>query len=389
MTLVGLVTLWSSDAAAQSITLGTVGRIRPVEGEDRPNPRNYDYRNTRPWWISYEDCVADEVLVFPLTINNPQHTLEVWAGTDACDERRGNTSDRGQCWLLASQTATRDITVDVPVRSVVLQSVSGAVPGAQPSTVCDGSTDSDGSQITFYFFLQDGGKAVAGSTVKWTGGTQGTGFDLVGPAPPTGLSVGMGENQLMISVDGVSEDPELERIGAYCVATDTSAEDDVFEPDTATADAGAADAGSSTDDDTTDSTTTLTPAPASCFTPLLVSGARPDYEGARKLGVDLNCGTANKSSGEVRTKPLQNGVTYAIAVAGEDLLGNPGVLSPIKCGTPQELEDFFERYKANGGKGGGGFCAMSPGPIPAAPGAAALLGLMLAALGARRVRSRA
>lgn len=335
--LVWLMTAWSSDAAAQSITIGTVGRIRPSpeEGAPRPNPRLYDYRNVRPWWISYEDCLANEVLVFPLTINNPRSTLEVWAGTDACDERRGNTADRGNCWLLASQTATRDITVDIRVRSVVLQSTSGTVPAPQPASVCDGSTDSDGTQITFYFFLQDGGKAIEGTRTTWSGGAQGTGFDLVGPAPPTGLQVGMGERQLMISLGEVTEDPELERIGAYCVAAGTGVDPNAgtdgmepVEPEPLT-DAGVADAGP--DDGTTEDG--LSPAPQDCFTPLLVGGARPDFEAALALGVDLNCGTANKSSGEVRTKPLVNGQKYAIAVAGEDLLGNPGVLSQIECGT--------------------------------------------------------
>lgn len=389
--LVGLVTLWSSDAAAQTITIGTPGRIRPVPGEDRPNPRQYPYRNVRPWWISYEDCLTNEVLVFPLTINNPRATLEVWAGTDACDERRGNTADRGNCWLLASQTATRDITVDIPVRSVVLQSLAATVPGPQPESVCEGSTDSDGTQITFYFFLQDGGKAVEGTRTTWTGGAQGTGFDLVGPAPPASLSVGMGESQLQVSLRGVTEDPELERIGAYCVPEGTGVTDgmevpDDFEP--APPDAGVTDGGSSTDGDTTGGATELTPAPAACFTPLLVGGARPDFAGAAELGVDLSCGTANKSSGEVRTKPLENGRTYAIAVAGEDRLGNPGVLSAVRCGTPQELEDFFEAYKFHGGAGGGGFCAVRPGASRVGP-AAALLALSLAAFGVRRARRRA
>jgi hypothetical protein len=389
--LVGLVTLlmlWSNVASAQTITLGTPGRIRPAPSGEEQDPRNYDYRNTRPWWISYEDCISNEVLVFPLTVNNARSTVEVWAGNDTCDERRGS-ADRGQCWLVASETARRDMTINVPVRTVVEQDRSDLTISTNPGLgVCTNSTDEDGQQLTFFFFIEDGGKAVTGSVQRWTGGAQGTGFDLVGPNPPSDLSVLMGESQLMVSFANLEEDLQLERIGAYCVAAGTGVEADVFEPATATTDAGTPDAGSSTDDDTTDSAT-LTPAPQECFTPLLVGGARPDYARASELNVDLSCGTANKSSGEVRTKKLENGTTYAIAVAGEDLLGNPGVLSRIACGTPQELEDFFERYKANGGKGGGGFCAVSPGHIPVAPGAAALLGLVLAALGVRRARSRA
>jgi hypothetical protein len=129
--------------------------------------------------------------------------------------------------------------------------------------------------------------------------------------------------------------------------------------------------------------------PEGCPTNLLIAGQRPNFEAALQIGLDLDCGTANKSAGEVRTRGLQNGQTYAIGVAGEDLLGNPGVLSRLECATPNEVEDFFERYKANGGVGGGGFCGLRPGAPRPAHAAAALLGLLLVVLGARRARSRA
>lgn len=378
--VVGLLALWSTSASAQTITIGTVGRIRPVPGEERPDPRRYDYRNTRPWWINYQDCIANEVFVFPITVNNARATVEVWAGNDTCDEKRGN-ADRGQCWLVASETARRDMTIDVPVRTVVEQDRADLTisTGLGPE-VCETSTDEDGQQLTFFFFIEDGGRAVSGSVQRWTGGAQGTGFDLVGPNPPAGIDVSTGEDQLTVSFGNLEEDLQLERIGAYCVPAGTIADvepTDVFEP---AGDAGApvvapgaADAGT---------------AAARCEQNLLVQGQRPNFEAALREGISLECGRANKSAGEVRTRGLTNGQLYAVGVAGEDLLNNPGVLSQIRCAAPEEVEDFFERYKFQGGLGGGGFCTMSFAARSSAPAGVALLGLLLVALRVRRVRSR-
>jgi len=365
-----LSVLRSSDALAQTqtITLGRIGRYRPPDTD----PNDFTYRSTRPWWISYEDCIANDVLVFPITVSSTSHRLEVWAGTDNCADKRGNTTDHGQCWLVGSQEQlTRTFDVRVPVRNVVAQRFnSTTVPSNLTEDVCEGSTDTDGTQVTFYFLIEDGGKSV--SSVTWTGSTQGTGFDLVGPDPPTGISIGMGERQLSISIGDITANDELQRLGLYCAKQGDGVESD-------TGDFISADAG----------TATTTPAPQECFTPLLVGGKRPLFGLAQELGIDLSCGQASKTSGTIRTKTLDNDTTYAVGVAGEDLLGNPGVLSEIQCGTPRELKDFFELYKENGGRGGGGFCSFSPGVSRSAPGAGLLFGILFAALRVRRWKSRA
>jgi len=370
---------WSADARAQTststITIGNnVGRYRPPQTEVDDN---FDYRDTRPWWISYEDCIANDVLVFPITVSDTSHRLEVWAGTDDCAAKRGNTVDRGQCWLVGSQEQlTRTFDVRIPVRNVVAQNFSAqTVPSGLGPDVCEGSTDADGTKVTFYFLIEDNGKAA--SSVTWTGSTQGTGFDLVGPTPPTGISVGMGEKQLSISIGNITENDDLQRIGLYCAPRGAGVD---AEPEPEPEFIPGADAGAPI--------TVVTPAPDNCATPLLVGGARPKFARAAELGIDLSCGQASRTSDTVRTKTLENGTTYAIGVAGEDLLGNPGVLSTIQCGTPQELTDFFELYKEKGGRGGGGFCSFSPGAARSAPGAALLFGILFAALGTRRTRSR-
>jgi MYXO-CTERM domain-containing protein len=99
------------------------------------------------------------------------------------------------------------------------------------------------------------------------------------------------------------------------------------------------------------------------------------------------CGTASVISSSIRTGRLQNGVTYAVAVAGEDAMGNAGELSEIQCGTPTLLDDFFEIYSRNGGPGGGGFCSVSYGAASRTPLAALGLGALGLLLVLRRRRS--
>ena len=47
-------------------------------------------------------------------------------------------------------------------------------------SVCEGSIDPDGQSVKFYFFFQDGGKALPGGTTWDAKAVGGTGFDLVG-----------------------------------------------------------------------------------------------------------------------------------------------------------------------------------------------------------------
>ena len=84
---------------------------------------------------------------------------------------------------------------------------------------------------------------------------------------------------------------------------------------------------------------------------------------------------------------LKNNVRYAVAVAGYDAVGNRGNLSTVVCGTPQQVDDFFEIYRKSGGEAGGGLCACDlPGVgrgLPVVGGSAACT---LAFFGLRRVR---
>jgi hypothetical protein len=68
-------------------------------------------------------------------------------------------------------------------------------------------------------------------------------------------------------------------------------------------------------------------------------------------------------------------------------VGNAGVLSELQCGTPIELDDFYEIYSRNGGLGGGGFCTLPRAPRRPSHASLIAFGALVALLGLRRARS--
>lgn len=311
-----------------------------VEGEISRDWGATTPRNFLPWWISQDDCREDHAFSFPvdgLTGNDP---LEIWVGNEDCASTRGN-DDRGQCWIVArvDQPDAQGEQVRVPVRNVVAQ-IQGTLepPSGLTNEVCV-DDDTNGQAVTFYFMLIDGGLSAASTT--WDpDASGGTGFDLLGPDPPGGISVGVGDSQLSIRLDDVDEESDRERFQAFCVPAEPASRNDAGAGEVPGADAGA----------------TEGPAPTleQCFTPRVSEGAPPP--------LDFGCGSASEITGTISTTPLINDQVYAVAVSATDLLGNAGVLSEVECGRPVELDDFFEVYVRSGGTGGGGFCSVaSPG----------------------------
>jgi hypothetical protein len=351
----------------------------------------YRTNASRKMWISYKDCVGDptnnaiadgDVFHFPVSMTDYSHPLEVWAGNDDCAGRRG-LEDHGQCWEVGSldrPQRTNDITV--PVRNVIAQNINGSgVPASEPESVCEINTDPNGVGVTFFFMTVSGGQVY--DSVTWNASSYGgTGWDLVGPLAPTSLSVGVGERQLTLNIGGVVLDTDRDHYQMFCVSAGTKdagpggvqpmpeatggtteliANDaGVLVPQTTPSDAGAA---------------------AACQTPLMVAGYRPP--------LNYSCGTATETSTSFNTDRLQNNVSYAVGVSAVDIVGNAGPLSPIQCGTPIPLDDFFEVYTKNGGQGGGGFCSASPGYARFSSARWLLLAFAGLALGARRRRRTA
>jgi hypothetical protein len=327
--LVACCGLWSASASAQTPTTSTItigSDVRRRLSTDPIGYQGYNFRNARRWWINYDECLTDEYFDFYITLTNPQNRLEVWAGTEDCGSKRA-LQDHGQCWIVASNDSPKqNFTVSVPVRNIVSNNVgvdSANIPDPEAlgTGVCDQSTDSDGVQLKLYFFLQDGGQVV-GSEVPWDPTSLGgVGYDMIGPEPPASITIGVGESQLAVNLEGVEPEPDRERFAAYCVAADPPDPNAEFVP--------AEDA-------------------LTCPTMQLTPGERPNSA--------LKCGEANETSDTITTDHnLTNDQAYAIGVSGEDIIGNAGALSPLQCGIPKPLNDFFELYGKAGGPGGGGF----------------------------------
>lgn len=375
---------------------GVISLVPNAQGIERGRPY---FSISRPWWISYDDCIANDTWTFSLSVRQVSNPIEIWAGTENCATNRSRT-DRGQCWIVARE-AQLDETVDirVPVRNVVARRLNTTLPPEGiTADVCDDSTDPSGESVTFYFMIEEGGQA--DEYFAWDASDNGgTGFDTLGPEPPSNISVGVGESQLSVELGRFDEEVDRDRFEAFCVpAGTTNAEAGLG--GTGTVEPGIIDAGGSfaigdggLDAGNLDASTGVGngngsgssdagggAAPAACFTEVLRSGQRPP-EG-------YSCGTTSETSGTLNTTRLANGTTYAVAVAGQDNIGNAGITSNIVCGTPIPLDDFFELYSRRGGLGGGGFCSFSPARPEAGGYGAGLLGLLLAGLAVRRVRGR-
>jgi hypothetical protein len=382
-----------SHAAAQTVELVDTASIdRDVDVSGREDTERYA--------ISYGDCVADDHYYFRLRLTGYSgYQLEVWAGSTDCtanlDVRRGTSP---QCWLVYSEDPSQDrVTVEVAARDIVAQNkVTDEPNGPGSGTLEDCNSGIDGQGFTLYFILATNSGEVASSVAAQFEST----FDLVGPAPPTDLEVGVGERRLMLSWEASTAD-DVQGYRFYCVPAgemDTTSTGGASAaggnggsggtaPGGAGAGANAGAAGATG----TGGSVAETPSEATggngeatvnadCPTNLLIAGEPPPTDARYACG--SVAGGRERDSGSTNAT-LENGTTYAVAVAAVDELDSVGLLSEVECGTPMEIDDFFEVYRRAGGKGGGGFCSIT------ARGTSAFALLLAAGLGAWWMRRRA
>ncbi len=234
----------------------------------------------------------------------------------------------------------------------------------------------------------------AGTSVSTVEATQQINFDVWGPEPPSGLSVGVGDTILYANWSGASASTDIFSYAAYCYpnanvdagTSDAAADVDAGPVDTgANVDAGAdvdaaavdsndeaGDAGDATladstldagvDADAGDETQGTVQAA------LCPSGLPSDMQTGATVNADLapyqcgNGGSATSTSSLIEIDNLTDQQYYAVFIAGVDYYGNPGYLSTEMCGFPIHTIDFYTDYKSDGGTAGGGFCEISPGP---------------------------
>jgi hypothetical protein len=361
-----LVTLASiaAPARAQSVVLTESGITRNVSFHTDPTAR---------LWISRSDCIADDVFYFPVTLTSYAGSgLEVWAGESGdCSDVTQRSSSASTCWRVYTGVPTSYVSnVPIRVQDIISQRTPSLDALAGTAADCDAAASSATSsvQVTLYFML------IQGTAMQGTGATWSTKFDLVGPAAPTGVGVGVGGTMLKVMWNS-NADTDVAGYTFFCDPPPGVVPSNVtyFEAGnqassggaggaggTAAADANASDAGGAVDTADASSATTVdgqTNLGTSCNMSVhLVADQMPKSD----IITIYQCGSAGKNDTSLIIKGLFDYQTYAVAIASTDAVGNVGRLSTIECGTPQPIVGFYEAYRAAGGTAGGDSCAMAP-----------------------------
>ena len=407
-----LMALWLLPATAfgQSLTLATANYKRVPE----VNRRSEELVKS----ISLADCEADGHFTMPVTRQVTGNTLRVLTGGDTCDAADHN--DRLKCPLVHEEGANaKDYSVELTFRDLILANriftakctAGSSAAGCTRETACTDLNEGQTQTITLRFSIDDGSSNVIGGAITWA-----VAYDLAGPAAPQGVSLGVGEEQLIVKWTASTAN-DLDAYDFFCEPK-PGASAQSFEPQGpggaagaggggaggsaagaggsaagaggaanvggaaagGTANAGGAAAGGAAAGGAANAGGASGSAGASnasnCAATVLVAGGIPPSA--------YRCGSASSTTATSGTlSGLTNFTTYTVGVAAVDVLGNPGPLSELVCGSPEPVDDFFETYRRAGGQGGGGYCSIQR---RSEPGLLSVLGLALLGLTIRRAR---
>ncbi len=390
-------------AAAQSVSLAPPGLPERNPGE---NHGNGDDR----FWISRQDCLDDDAFEFSLQLSGTSNQqLEVWvgeAGTNcAGDDQRTTVNNR--CWQVYSGDAgdKSSRTITIPARDIARQEYGDlAALGSAGPEACDQEMPTAGLNLVLFFMLTEGQRVNDSVTYE------GIGVDLSGPTAPVDVEVESGDTQLIVGWS-FSDSDDWDGYKLFCLpygpAPDAPPAAEL-RPQAAPPRGGA---GGAAGTGGTAGTAGTAPQVATGGSGTTTGGATATEGGAGMNLIDEECrlGSAEENvlmpgtvpdeeilalecgSGESDTdtegtaKGLTNYTVYQVAVAGFDRFDNVGPLSAVACGTPVEVDTFYEKYKEAGGTGGGGFCSFTPHRRPQL---LALLAGAMTILVARRRRRR-
>jgi hypothetical protein len=387
----------SAEAATLQISKSGITRRTPLRRD--PVTR---------FWINRSECVADDVLTFPLIIGDYAGSdLEVWAseGTGDCRTRESRTTTNATCWRLYKVTpSTNRPTIEIRVQDIAAKDKPPAEFSVGTSEDCE-SSSTQAQSITLYFMLIASLDNQAGDT--WT-----SSLDLRGPNAPVNFSVGSGSNQLKGTWDANS-DTDVASYRFFCDPPAGTAPDADTSFGAGPGEGGStptptptptichdASTGSDPDADTLDASTDSvcteagsgggsggsggTPT-ATCGSTVLVRDLIPDPDFISKHQCGSNPGKTS-TSGPITG--LTNYLPTNVAIAALDAAGNIGPLSDPMCGIPEPVNGFDEAYRAAGGNAGDGFCSISY-PGSSKSGTIRNLGFAALALFVARYRRRA
>ncbi|MBX3182978.1 MAG: fibronectin type III domain-containing protein [Polyangiaceae bacterium] len=309
--------LHAAPAGAQTLTLNTTNYGRTPE----VSRQNADLNKA----IALSDCEADGRYSLYLQRTGPAaSTLRVFVSTgNDCSVKDNRTRDKGCIEIHSQADNAANYTLDLYFRDIIAAHRTGSARCAAFDEACkqNACTDEDNGTrktLTLWFML-DNSSDTAINQLSWD-----TSYDLAGPPAPAGVSAGIGEEQLTVSWRAPT-DTDLASYRFYCDSA-----------------AGGGDGG------------------GACTSAALVPGEVPSSE--------YECGSnSSRTATSGTVSGLTNFQEYVVGVSAVDNLGNAGPLSELVCATPEPVDDFFELYRRAGGKGGGGYCAMSPSQAPARP----------------------
>ena len=285
------------------------------------------------YWLNRDDCLADDVLHFPLRLaNNAGFALTVWATESValdCRETTLRSSAGRECWpLFFGKFPEGQAQIDLPVRDLLARG-----RGAGTLQTCLGKEQLNPSHqpivIWFMHVVTDERSESSGVSMFFT-----TQYDLLPPAGPV-VSLASQEPTLSLHWSQVL-DPDVAGYRVYC--------------DSAPA--------------PTSSGTGLAEPP--CVSSVLSASLPPSADATL-------CGDVESPSTiEAEVSGLTSGQRYAVAVAAYDLAGNVGPLSNVVCGAPRDPEG---RVDING-RGGCG-CVIAPARVESRPFASLWLWLLI------------
>jgi hypothetical protein len=392
--------------------------------------------------ISFSDCEQDVSLVFHLIIDTTTlptpDSLQVWAGTDDCTTTAARNATTGTCQPLTTPVQIQNATMTVTIRGRDLAAIIGQVspPGsggavqnfvtAPDDAACSLQQGSAGRTFALAFLAFAPSQNDAdGTPLVFTATPQlAVVVDTVGPQPPTGGSIDVGDGLLKVHwtpsgdvsdtfgfsifcdppQSGTPPDaaspkptptttcttpqppPPVDSGGADTGATDGSSDatadatGDAATDGAAVVDA-AADAGTTTPDSGQACTTNDAGSGPVCPSSVIVSGVN-----GSTINPAYACATLSDKTATVAVVTgLTNGVKYTFAVSGVDVSGNSGPTALIDCQTPAPIADFWDKYRGYGGKAGGAFCALD---TPASPMGTSIFAIGVVATAAALVQRR-
>lgn len=331
--------LCSSSVLAQSVTLDNTSF--EIIREDERSSGEF------PFYINRDDCFDADAsppteisLRAALSDYDNDWSVEVWLGNPGndCTEQEMRVPTTGRCARLHSERARGNFlrTIMLDVQDVVHGAVHAAGTSVDGEGTAEDCTVDIEANVVFYVMLIAPGNVLQGEAATWTN----TVVDLSAPPPPDSITAASGDDKLFVKweIATSSEDDETQGFVLWCVPNGTM---QTIDPTGFGGQGGAPSSGGET------------PPPGECNQNVLREDELPP-------GDEYKCGEARGRSVRSGQLNANNGTEYAVAISARDQVANEGRLSPVACATPEEVTTFFEQYRSDGGRGGGGYCSWGP-----------------------------